>query len=292
MPRSRHSGNTFREQEYYSSTGGGLQHLREHGGPGAARVTWALDLGNTRLKFGRSVDGTLDEVHVWRRGQAAEAADWLRGQSSAGYILAAGHPDDERFWRQALGPRAKLYVYRPGDRLPIRLAYHTPETLGLDRIAAVVGARALLPGRDCVVVSAGTCLTVEHLRGDGTYLGGSIAPGVAMRLRAMHRDTGRLPLVGAVLPKGGAIGRSTAAALQLGAIRGAAHEIAGWCRVAGATWASGRSKSGEGHAGGVSLVVCGGDAPLLRPLLRGASAVRPHLVLEGLAQLHAYALQV
>ena len=241
------------------------------------------------------MEGELVEVHVWRRDQAAAALRWLLAERSRGYILASGQSVDESDWARALQDRAPVYVYRPGDSLPIELAYRTPQTLGIDRLAAVIGARTRFPGRDCLIVSAGTCITVEHLSASGVYLGGSISPGIGMRLRSMHEHTGRLPLVDAVLPKGAPIGTTTASALQQGAIRGAAHELLGWWREAsrrGLSEGGNTLRKAAGHEADVQLVLCGGDAPLLRPLLPGATAVRPYLVLEGLAQLHAYALSV
>ena len=45
--------------------------------------------------------------------------------------------------------------------LPIDNRYDTPATLGKDRLAAVIGAGALYPGQHCLVVDAGTCMTLD-----------------------------------------------------------------------------------------------------------------------------------
>lgn len=112
---------------------------------------------------------------------------------------------------------------------PIRNAYSTPETLGLDRLAAVVGAQQAQPGRDLLVVDAGTCVTYEFLDASGCYHGGNISPGLEMRLKAMHQFTSRLPLVtseGELLE----VGNSTETALRAGAIWGLQREIEGYIR--------------------------------------------------------------
>lgn len=80
--------------------------------------------------------------------------------------------------------------------LPIENNYKTPETLGKDRLAAVVGAQALLPKRNILVIDAGTAVTYDILNENGVYNGGSISPGLLMRYRALHQFTGRLPLLG------------------------------------------------------------------------------------------------
>ena len=79
--------------------------------------------------------------------------------------------------------------------LPIKILYQTPQTLGSDRIAAVVGAQTLKPRKDILVIDAGTCLTYEFIDAQGNYYGGNIAPGKAMRLKALHSYTAKLPLI-------------------------------------------------------------------------------------------------
>ncbi|MEZ5055589.1 MAG: type III pantothenate kinase [Saprospiraceae bacterium] len=111
--------------------------------------------------------------------------------------------------------------------LPIKMDYHTPHTLGKDRIAAVTGAFEKFPGKNCLVIDAGTCITYDWLTKEGRYLGGNIAPGLTMRLRAMHEFTAALPLVepGAVSDP---IGKSTQEALKNGAVWGTFKEIEGY----------------------------------------------------------------
>ena len=250
-------------------------------------TTFALDLGNTRVKFGRFEGGRLAEVRAWPRAEQAAALAWLLTQPTEGYALLSGR-EDEGEWRAALEAVAPVWSYAPGDKLSVTLYYDTPTTLGTDRLAAVAGAQALYPQTDVMVVSAGTCMTVEYLTGEGDYLGGSISPGLRMRLRAMHEYTGKLPAVPLVLPEGSPIGVSTVSALQQGAIRGAGHEITGWYEAFSRRRAA--RASSEGEASAPRLLICGGDAALLQPLSPAGAEHREHLVLEGLAQLRLYAL--
>ncbi len=252
-------------------------------GPGRALETWVLDLGNTRLKFGRFVDWGLREVHAWPRDREAVAFEWLLRQPSDGYAIMSGRAEDERR-RPSLEAIAACWSYVPGQALPVTLYYDTPTTLGVDRLAAVVGAQAIYPATDLAVVSVGTCMTVEYLTAGGAYLGGSISPGVRMRARAMHEFTGKLPAVPLVLPEGPPVGVSTVTALQQGAIRGAALEMKGW-------WETFRTLRSPDSAGSAPrLLICGGDAALLHPLSPAGAELRPYLSIEGLAQLHRHAL--
>jgi type III pantothenate kinase len=111
--------------------------------------------------------------------------------------------------------------------LPVRVCYSTPETLGADRIAAVVGANHLLPGKDLLVIDAGTCITYEFVDAGGCYRGGNISPGLQMRLKALHQFTGKLPLVTSdgEMPDWG---DSTETAIRAGVVKGMKYEIEGY----------------------------------------------------------------
>lgn len=81
--------------------------------------------------------------------------------------------------------------------LPFTNLYSTPTTLGKDRIALMAAAAThpLFNGHDVLVIDAGTCITYDFIDKNRNYLGGSIAPGVNLRLKALYQYTGKLPLV-------------------------------------------------------------------------------------------------
>ena len=74
------------------------------------------------------------------------------------------------------------YVKDKNTSLPIANLYESLETLGNDRIAVVVGAAIQFPKENVLVIDAGTCITLDLLTTEG-YQGGSIAPGIHMRLQ-------------------------------------------------------------------------------------------------------------
>lgn len=106
--------------------------------------------------------------------------------------------------------------------LPIAIDYGTPGSLGADRIAAAVGAATVYPGRMLLVVDAGTAVTYDAVSPDGHFLGGNIAPGMNMRLEALHRFTARLPRVTVPreIPSGHLLGFDTPSAMILGSVYG------------------------------------------------------------------------
>lgn len=113
--------------------------------------------------------------------------------------------------------------------VPISNRYRTPETLGRDRLAAVIGASSLKPGKDLLIIDAGTCITYEVIDARGNYWGGNIAPGMQMRLRALHEFTARLPLVEAEGEVPG-MGYDTETAIRSGVLRGMKYEIEGYIK--------------------------------------------------------------
>ncbi|MBP9508086.1 MAG: type III pantothenate kinase, partial [Bacteroides sp.] len=111
--------------------------------------------------------------------------------------------------------------------IPVINLYETPDTLGYDRVAAVVGAQEQFPNKDILVIDAGTCITYEFIDAQGQYQGGNISPGLQMRFKALHQFTGRLPLVsreGRLLT----IGKDTETAIRAGVVKGMEYEISGY----------------------------------------------------------------
>lgn len=111
--------------------------------------------------------------------------------------------------------------------LPIIVKYQTPETLGRDRIAAAVGANWLQPGKDLLVIDAGTAITYEMIEASGVYLGGNISPGMTTRFKALNQFTKKLPLVNEQeeIPQ---IGHNTISAIQSGVVNGIVYEMDGY----------------------------------------------------------------
>ena len=108
--------------------------------------------------------------------------------------------------------------------LPIQIEYRTPQTLGKDRVAAVVGAKLLQPGKNLLVIDAGTAITYDFLDASGCYRWGNISPGMTTRFKALNQYTTRLPL----LDENGAIpelGYDTETAIRTGVVCGIIKEI-------------------------------------------------------------------
>jgi type III pantothenate kinase len=163
----------------------------------------------------------------------------------------------------------KTFILKKGLSLPVRNLYSTPDTLGMDRLAAVCGGHELFPSAHCLVIDAGTCITYDFLDKDGNYHGGSISPGLSMRFQAVHTFTAKLPLVS---PKWGVtlIGDSTEASIQSGVVNGMLAEIDGIIRQY-------QEKFSD-----LKVILCGGDAGFFENQLKASIFASPELVLIGL----------
>lgn len=240
-------------------------------------ISLVLDIGNTAAKYGLFHDHTLSATgSVSTPAELREVVQLHR----VGHVLLASVAAPAEQWAAALTEvvPGQVLVYEAGRTpVPLANAYATPHTLGADRLAAAVGAAYLLPGRPLVVLDAGTCLKCDLVTADGTYQGGSIAPGLPMRLRAMHAFTGRLPELAlpsvaeaAALPL---CGTDTRSAMLSGALHGAAFEV------------NGMIDSYRAQYPALAVVLTGGDAAFFESRLKGRIFVVSELVLLGLHQI-------
>lgn len=122
---------------------------------------------------------------------------------------------------------ANLIQFSHHTALPITNCYQTPETLGKDRLAAVIGAWTIHQSESILVIDAGTAITYDFITSEGKYLGGNIAPGLKMRFKALHEYTQKLPLIEAegTHPL---LGKNTEEAIRSGVINGMIYEIEGY----------------------------------------------------------------
>jgi type III pantothenate kinase len=162
--------------------------------------------------------------------------------------------------------------------IPIPADVSRAELVGADRLVNAYAA-ARLHETPAIVIDLGTATTVDAVDADGTFVGGAIAPGLELGLRALASGTALLPRVPLAAPPA-AIGRDTAGAIQSGVVLGhvgLVHELV--ARIA--------IELGQGDGRRPIVVVTGGLSrePWVA-LLEGVDAVDPDLTLRGLALLH------
>jgi type III pantothenate kinase len=225
-----------------------------------------VDAGNTFTKIGIFENDILKQKEVFKRD---EGLDIFLQKTTVEHILVSsvvpGAPQ-LLSWSIASGKRFILKANLP---LPIHNGYATPETLGVDRLAAACGAHFLFPKQDCLVIDAGTCINYEFINKEGHYFGGAISPGVRMRFEAMHNHTAKLPLA-PVVKTAPLVGRSTIECLQSGVMNGVLEELRGTISQYSAQYPDAR------------VILCGGDAHFFEKDINPSIFVAPDLVLIGL----------
>lgn len=132
-------------------------------------------------------------------------------------------PADLQQWFESKGVKKFTHT----TPIPIVNKYATPQTLGMDRIAAAVGAWSIQKGSDLLVIDMGTAITFDFVTASGEYLGGNISPGKDLRYRSLAEHTGSLPLVSGIVD-GFCWGNSTETAIRSGVINGIRAEIEGY----------------------------------------------------------------
>ena len=166
----------------------------------------------------------------------------------------------------------EVTVLGPGTKSGMPILYDNPREVGADRIADAVGAYDLYGGA-LVVVDLGTATVFDVVSAKGEYLGGAIAPGVAISLEALYAHASALRSVELVRPRS-AIGRSTAESIQSGVLYGFAGQVDGVVQ---------RIKEELGEA---IVVATGGLAGLIAPYAKTVQHVEPWLTLHGLRIVH------
>jgi type III pantothenate kinase len=157
----------------------------------------------------------------------------------------------------------------PGVRSGIPILMDNPREVGPDRIVNAVAALARVGG-PCIVVDFGTSTNFDAVSANGEYVGGVLAPGVAISMDALFDRAARLARVEFAAPPS-VIGRNTVHALQSGVVYGFAGQVDGIVRRMAAELGA-----------GTRVLATGGLAGLITPHAETVEEHVPDLTLEGL----------
>lgn len=225
-----------------------------------------IDCGNSRIKTGLFESNTLIEKISFSTKE--ELFNFFKTKDIQHLLVSSVTIPAEEILGEvnASGKKIKLTHQLP---LPIKNLYATPETLGVDRLAAACGASAIFPNKNCLVIDIGTCINFEFIDDQQCYHGGAISPGISIRFEGMHKFTKRLPLV-ANNSKAPLIGNTTETCMQSGVMNGMTAEIKGII------------EQYQKNYPDLGVILCGGDYPLFENQLKPYIFVAPDLVLSGL----------
>lgn len=230
----------------------------------------AIDAGNTRIKWASYVHGAWQEQGWTPTAQPQLKAQWGCLKTPVRIIVsnvagaATEHAIASACQHWGVPP---LYIRPQQSQCGVSNAYSEAERLGSDRWAALIAAHHLHPGRDLLVVQAGTAVTIDSLSAQGHFRGGMIVPGLRLMLDALARSTAGLARQdGEIRP----FPINTADAMM----SGAANAIAGAVE-----------RGFRQLAARPLCLISGGDADILLPLLNIPAQKTDQLVLEGLLRI-------
>ncbi|MDB5325606.1 MAG: coaX [Phycisphaerales bacterium] len=238
----------------------------------------AVNVGNSRVSLGVFQAGELIQATRVNVGDVPGLARiveeaWAKfGGAGAEICGASVNPVAQEAIEHAIVKVADKPVQWIGREidLPIQVKTDSPKDTGIDRVLSVAAAYEQME-KACVVVDAGTALTINLCNDKGHFLGGSIAPGARLMLEALNQHTARLPEVALARPTG-LFGTNTEQAMLVGVvsgIRGMVKEIIeGYAEHLG-TWPD--------------MICTGGDAAILFGDWEFVHAISPDLTLYGIA---------
>ena len=234
-----------------------------------------VDIGNTRAKVAVVMDGEVVRNYSFSSVADIALEPILRSfpQLQRAIVASSGESAEEAI--EAL-ESAGIEVFELSCKtpLPIKNDYATPATLGVDRLAAAVGAVEVMGYQNCLIVDFGTAITIDWVE-NGAFKGGNISPGATTRFRALHDYTSRLPLCSPteeILD----YGCSTTEAIEQGVMQGITNEIEGYI----STFSDKNDK--------FVVIFTGGEAKFFVNRIKNAIFAKCDLVVCGLNRILEY----
>ncbi len=248
-----------------------------------------LDIGNTRIKWGCLIGGEFQSGGAQSRGEGdvASMVAAVQARHCRPLHVVVSNVADEAYREQLYRVVSKAWgcqvemTATQAAAFGVVNGYDEPHRLGVDRWLALIAARQLCDGALCIV-DCGTALTVDLLTAKGVHLGGMIVPGMSLLQGTLVKNTAGLDVISDGQGDGGMhfMARNTADAISAGACYSSVALID---RV----FADAQQSLGEG----ISLLLTGGDASMLRPHLQCEGVLEPDLVLKGVAMIAGAANQ-
>lgn len=232
------------------------------------QTTLCFDFGNTRMKCAIFTDGRfLQEVVLEddREETIRTLVDRFRPEKTILSSVIGHNPAVE----EVLRATTHFHKLDHHSKVPITTPVGKPDTIGADRLALVVAATTLFPGKNNLVIGLGSAITYNYVNKYREFIGGGISPGMEMRFKSLHAFTARLPLVKADwnFPLAGYDTRTN---ILSGVILGMAKEIDG---MIGAY---------EEKYDNFNVMLSGGDAANFSHHLKKKIFADPYLIYKGL----------
>jgi type III pantothenate kinase len=238
-----------------------------------------IDVGNTRIKGAVFEDNTLLESFVFLKPDLLKSVqDILKKYESITFLVVSSVGTIEKQVFLDFNLSVTIHFITHNDPFPFINTYHTPHTLGIDRLVNSAGATLLFPNKNRLVIDAGTCVTYDFIDENNSYLGGAISPGLRLRYEVLHNYTAKLPLLSLENPKN-FTGKSTVESIHSGVVNGLTNEIDGFINHY------------KLHYSNFIIILTGGDAEFLAKRLKNTIFANSNFLLESLNQTFQYKIK-
>ncbi len=234
-----------------------------------------IDIGNTRTKAGVFKG---DQLIIQYSGALSEVLEELKAQKAERLIVSAVGQGLEQVVAE-FESKLPVLVFDHELKIPLRLDYQTPHTLGLDRLAAAIGSTVLMPEKNVLVIDMGSCMTLDFIKDGEVFCGGAISPGMNMRFKAMHHFTHKLPLIDYSEMKQKELivpGKSTQDCMITGVLKAMEFEIEGYIKHYRSLYPD------------LAVIISGGDASYFENKFNTPIFTKDSLVLVGLNRVLEY----
>lgn len=243
-------------------------------------VNLVIDIGNTFSKLAIFNNRSLKNIVQVDTLSVNYLSNFLNDNTVDNSIISSVNTQVDEL-EKVLTSKTRYFRFTSSSSSGITNQYKTPQTLGLDRYAAVIGANFIYPNQNCLVIDAGSCITYDFVDDKNNYWGGSISPGIKMRLKAMNKFTGRLPLLEPNIEMNIEYGYDTNSSMLSGVQKGVVYEAIGFINSYQVKWPD------------LKVVLCGGDVKFFDTELKNSIfahtlKTEPQLVLIGLNEVIYY----
>ena len=127
-----------------------------------------IDIGNTSNKVAIFENNQIVKKQLFNKLHLADILSFASGFDITFSIISSVKEFDEDL--QSIISHFNALILTHKTDLPIKSSYKTPETLGKDRLAAIVGADNEFSNKNILLIDAGTCITFDYYI-DGIYNG-------------------------------------------------------------------------------------------------------------------------
>ena len=231
-----------------------------------------IDIGNTRIKAALFERDRLFKQYSFLSEDLSKIKQKMQISDLDSVIVSSVN---EEKTKEIINLFPKAILFSHHFNLPIEIAYENKNQLGLDRIAAAVGAHFLYPNSPLLIIDAGSAITFDFLGDKAVFLGGNISPGLQFRFRSLHQYTSKLPLVVAN-EETNLISKTTEEAINSGVIRGICYEIEKYI------------EEYQNNYENLTSILTGGDTYFFDRILKKRIFAEENLVLIGLNQILKY----